>query len=110
MTLSDEEYFEARRELRDKLLRLARWKLRETRRRWTSQRARRLPKQARALKSLLAELQERALGPVQRPKPRRSHSVPRATCARNACAHAPLPCGKQGPLRLPARGPGTAYK
>jgi hypothetical protein len=80
-TLSDEEYVAARRALRDKLLRLTLWKVRGMRRRVaSSRRARRLPKDARTLKSLLAELRELGLAPPPKPQPGprpRSRSEPR---------------------------------
>jgi hypothetical protein len=70
--LSDKEFIEARRELRDKFLRLTRWKMREVRRCWMGQRARRLPKAARLLKSLLAEMREAGLVPPPEPRPKRN--------------------------------------
>lgn len=110
MTLSDEEYFEARRDLRDKLLRLARWKVRETRRRWTSQRARRLPKEARALRSLVAELQAKAIMPAQRPKRERRDRGQRATSRGKARARPSDHCGYRGTSGLPAHASGRIYK
>ena len=83
---SDEDVHAARRKIHDRLARLTLWKLRDMRRRWTRPRARRLPKEARALKSLLAEAQAAGLVPPAPPaKGRRRRNagaclqVPRST-------------------------------
>jgi hypothetical protein len=64
-TMSDEH------KIRDALVRLTRWKLRDMRRRWTRPRTYRLPKEARALKSLLRETQAARLLPAQEEAPKR---------------------------------------
>ena len=52
--MSDEQFRKARRKVRDAMLRLARWKLREMRDKYIGRpRTTRLAKEARALKSLL---------------------------------------------------------
>jgi hypothetical protein len=64
-TTNDRGIDQARRKMADRLARLTLWKLRDMRRTWTRPRTLRLPKQARALKSLLAEAQAAGLLPPQ---------------------------------------------
>ena len=54
--MSDEGIDQARRKMADRIARLTLWKLRDMRRSWPRPRTLRLPKQARALKSLLGEV------------------------------------------------------
>jgi len=54
-TMSDEEFRQTQRQIRDGLARLTRRKLRHMRARMTKPRTYRLPKAARALKSIVAE-------------------------------------------------------
>ena len=78
-TMTDDEIQEQRRKVRDGLMRLTRWKLRDMRRRWTRPRARRLQKEARALKSLLAEACAAGFVPPPAPAKRRGRACrPRA--------------------------------
>ena len=62
-----EEIAEAKQKVAKRMARLTLWKLRDMRRSWTRPRRLRLPKQARALKSLIAEAQ--AAGLVAMPEP-----------------------------------------
>ena len=74
--MSDEEFRKARRKVRDAMMRLARWKLREMRDKYIGRpRARRLGKEARALKALL----RRAEGAQESEVPKaREREVPKA--------------------------------
>ncbi len=64
-TMDNEAMNQARRKIADRLARLTLWKLRDMRRAWPRPRTLRLPKQARVLKSLLAEAQAAGLLPPQ---------------------------------------------
>lgn len=64
-TMDNDQIDRARRKMADRMARLTLWKLRDMRRTWRRPRIRRLPKQARALKSLLAEAQAAGLLPPQ---------------------------------------------
>lgn len=56
---------QARREIAERMARLTLWKLRDMRRTWHRPRTRRLPKEARALKSLMREAQAVGLVPPE---------------------------------------------
>ena len=62
-----EEIAEAKQKVAKRMARLTVWKLRDMRRTWTRPRRLRLPKQARALQSLIREAQ--AAGLVAMPEP-----------------------------------------
>ena len=64
-TMDNDQIGQARRKMADRIARLTLWKLRDMRRTWRRPRILRLPKQARALKSLLAEAQAAGLLPPQ---------------------------------------------
>lgn len=87
--MDNEAMGEARAKMAARIARLTLWKLRDMRRRWTRPRTYRLPKEARALKSLLAEAQavmpeacgNRALVPA--PSAKRSPITGRGRAARS---------------------------
>lgn len=76
--MDDDRIDQARRKMANRIARLTLWKLRDMRRSWPRPRTLRLPKQARALKSLLAEAQAAGLLPPQpAPQQGRRRSRPR---------------------------------
>jgi len=76
-TTNDKWIDQARRKMADRMARLTLWKLRDMRRSWPRPRTLRLPKQARALKSLLREAQAAGLPPQPAPQQGRRCSRPR---------------------------------
>jgi hypothetical protein len=69
---------QARRKMAKGLARLTLWKLRDLRRGWPRPRKLRLPKEARALKSVLAEAQAAGLLPPPAPAPKQQRRSSRA--------------------------------